>query len=140
LVSGPNEIDLRLYTDGGGMPGVDLDTIHASNQMPMFATTSTQLITFTSTLHPTLLAGETYWLLPFADEGTLAVWNVNNQGQIGPIAQSFNEPIPGDWNVFTDDQGAFEVNGSPVVPEPSTLALLALGTVGLFGYGWGRRK
>ena len=34
----------------------------------------------------------------------------------------------------------FEISGADPIPEPSTMLLLGTGLVGLFGYGWRRRK
>jgi hypothetical protein len=138
---GANEIDLRLYNTVGGQPGSVLDTIHASGQMPPFgAFGSGHLVEFNSALHPLLQTGSTYWLLPFASGDTAAVWNENTQGSTGPFAFS-QEVEPTTWNVSQQIQGAFELNGTPSpVPEPSALVLAGVGTVGLLGYGWRRRK
>ena len=53
-----------------------------------------------------------------------------------------------DFNVWAFNYGATagSTGGTPVpisavnTPEPSSLLLLALGTLGLVGYGWRRRK
>src|SRR5262249_41203391 len=139
LFAGANEIDLRLYADGGGRPGMVLETIHASGQMPAFGQFgSGHLVEFDSALHPLLQAG-TYWLLPFASGDTQAGWNQNNQGASGPFAFS-NQVEPTTWKVVQQvTQGAFEVSGTPSpAPEPSALALAGVGVVGLLGYGWRR--
>jgi hypothetical protein len=142
LFTGANEIDLRLYNTVGGQPGSVLETIHASGQMPpegMYG--SGHLVAFDSARHPLLLAGGTYWLLPFASGSTLAGWSFNNQGGNGPNALSL-EVEPTSWTVSRQPQGAFEVNGTPApAPEPSGLALAGVGLVGLVGYALrGRRK
>jgi hypothetical protein len=141
LISGPNEIDLRLYNDAGGRPGTVLETIHASGQMPhLFDFSSGHLVDFESAEQHLLLAGQTYWLLPFASGATDAGWNWNDQltGQTGPHAQS-RELDPTDWDTRTDIRAAFEVNAA-LVPEPSALTLSALGVAALLGYHWGRRR
>src|SRR5262249_6866781 len=122
LAQGANEIDIRLYNSAGVQPGTVIETMHLSGQMPrlgMFG--SGHLLTLQSALHPLLQAGGTYWLLPFASGDTLAAWNENTQGGNGPFAVS-NQVEPVTWTVTTQNQGAFEVNGTPSpVPEPSGL-------------------
>ncbi len=36
-------------------------------------------------------------------------------------------------------EGSIEANGNPAIPEPSALALVGVGALGLLGYGWGRK-
>jgi hypothetical protein len=141
LALGANEIEIRLYNSAGVQPGTVIEAMHLSGQMPrlgMFG--SGHLLTLQSALHPLLRAGETYWLLPFASGDTLAAWNENTQGGNGPFAVS-NQVEPVTWTVTTQNQGAFEVNGTPSpVPEPSGLALAGVGLAGVTGYAWRRRK
>jgi hypothetical protein len=115
--------------------------MHLSGQMPAFGQFgSGHLVTFDSALHPLLQAGGTYWLLPFASGDTWAGWNMNTQGGSGPFAFS-TEVEPMSWNLSQQNQGAFEVNGTPSpVPEPSDLALAGVGAVGLLGFAWRRRR
>jgi hypothetical protein len=136
LSGGTNFISLRLYNDSGGHPGTVLEQLDAANQLPPFGSTNNQLLTFFSASHPLLVAGQTYWLLPFASSDTTAVWNRNNQSVSGPYALSMElEPIH--WLVTPQLQGAVQVHGT-VVPEPSTFALLGLGGAALVG--WGRYR
>jgi hypothetical protein len=131
LLVGTNEIDLRLYTDNGGRPGTVLETIHASGPMPPFrAYGSGHLVEFNSSLHPSLQAGGTYWLLPFASGDTYAGWNWS-LGFSEQLAGS-NEEEPTTWTLFRDPPGAFEVNGTPSpAPEPSCLMLAGVGALAL---------
>jgi hypothetical protein len=141
LITGANEMDLRLYSDASGRPGTVLETIHASGQMPHFNDFgSGHLVEFDSALHPLLQAGGTYWLAPFASGDTYAGWQFNNQGRVGPLAVSF-EVEPTAWSLTDEYEGAFDVNGTPSpAPEPSALALAGVGLVGLLGFAWRKRR
>ena len=84
-----------------------------------------------SVLHPILQAGTQYWLI--ADPGnaaTVDAWNFNSIGDTGPHAVSAGG---GPFTDGTNTRGAFEILGTPV-PEPSTLALFGLGSLGLVGW------
>jgi hypothetical protein len=134
---------LQLYDTVGGHPGSVLEAITVTNQMPNFGDFgSGHLVSFSSTVHPLLQAGGTYWLLPLVSAtATDVVWNDNNQAASGPYAVS-GEAVPTTWATSPNLlQGAFEVTGTPSpAPEPSTLALAGAGALGLLGYGWRKRK
>jgi hypothetical protein len=60
----------------------------------------------------------------------------------GDLRFFFDNALISDTNGFTNDttfSSMVEIS-STTTPEPSTLALLAAGTLGLLGYGWRRRK
>jgi hypothetical protein len=97
-------------------------------------------VVFTPTAPLTLLLqrGHTYWVLPLANGDTSASWNFNNT-QRANFAMS-SQTVPTTWTSFPNQfVGAMEINGTPV-PEPSTLTLFGLGSLGLLGFGWRRRK
>jgi MYXO-CTERM domain-containing protein len=142
LISGANEMDLRLYNDVNGRPNTVIEAMHLSGQMPIFAMYgSGHLVESDSALHPLLQSGGTYWLVPFAFGDTDVGWNYNTQGGSGPDAFSFDVE-PTSWGVVQGAlQGAYEVNGTPSpAPEPSGLALAGVGLVGMVGFAWRRRR
>lgn len=144
----PSTADLRLYSDAGGQPGVSLAdlgplTLSGGNEL--------SLVTFTLASGLTLDPSTTYWI---------AVGNTSlNQGlQVGVLLDDVPPPftftgVPGasmicsatssvgngvnpptTW-VTPSPNGAllFAVDGSLVVPEPTTLSLMFL--AGLVGWG-----
>lgn len=64
------------------------------------------------------------------------------------IGKQGTTPITGEfWNGLIDDLALYdrvlsdaEISSNAIVPEPSNLALLAIGAVGLFGYGYRRKR
>jgi len=71
---------------------------------------------------------------------------VNTKSPLGPLRTSFDfsfdSPVgPGTVLTYASGENFFFVVGPHGVPDPSsTLTLLSLGTLGLFGYGWQRPK
>ena len=127
LVSGSNEIIVKLMTDNTGQPGAVLETWDAVNQMSTFG--STTLVALNSVLNPVLTAGQQYWLVAFAQDSTWAAWNWNATNDSGPHALSTDNGAT--YSVSTQTRGAFEVDGTVAAPEPSGLALVIVGLAGL---------
>jgi hypothetical protein len=61
-------------------------------------------------------------------------WNFFGTGFAYPINSAFDGSVPAYFG------GNVELSGGAIVPEPATLGLLGLGTLGLVGYGWRRRQ
>jgi PEP-CTERM motif len=133
LVTGPNDITFDLRANSGGVPGALIESFHAVNQMGSFGSNNPPLV-LTSTLHPLLTAGQTYWLIARATGvAEWSAWNLNSTGGIGPHATSTDGVT---FSVGTNTQGAFRILGDPV-PEPATMAVFGALALGAFGF---RRK
>ena len=117
---GSNSLDLTLHSDSGGLPGAALMTWALTN-LPTYGTCCIlQTVTPNSPL--VLSAAAQYWLVATAGDGTVAVWDINSTGQIGPLTQTFTPDSYSGVNVSSE--GAFDVQGT-IVPEPTTFALFA---------------
>jgi hypothetical protein len=145
LQSGLNQLDVTLAaSDGGGLPGTTLETFHFANAMGPLGSNNPPLVA-NSTLHPLLSEGMRYWVIASASGATSAAWNFNSTGGIGLTAGRTNG---GPWSLDNVQplQGALRVSGTPgpgpeppAVPEPSALALLAAGTLGVGAWRCARR-
>lgn len=102
-----------------------------------------------SAVRPILTAGEDYWISA-ENSGSTGAWSRNNQGIIGtggrfpPSDIWVIFPNPEDLVNFPDrPSAAYDVTvrgTAEVVPEPTTISLLAAGFVGLAGMGRRQRK
>jgi len=119
---GPGALDVSLQQDDNGIPGATLESFSTSNV--------NGVITFDSTLHPTLLAGTIYWIVAEASSaGTNYAWRMNSVGDTTTMGSAFN----GTWVTLSPDpytRPVFSIDGTQV-PEPGSRALLGAGLFAL---------
>ena len=122
--SGPNAVTMTLYADNAGTLGPVLESWTLTD-LPTFGYPAPAR-TFSSVLHPTLVAGESYFLVGSATGDTSACW-----GRIWNMGESVFS-VDGAAYQYASNQwmGAYRVELSSV-PEPATSALL----LGLAGIG-----
>lgn len=102
-----------------------------------FQTGGLQLVTgavYALFLHAASGSGGAYWNLGFAYTGGGSIWQVDATDEVGWTSST--------WSTSTSDR-QFEVQFSSshqVVPEPSTVILLATGILGIGGVGLARRR
>jgi hypothetical protein len=110
-------VDFTLASDASGAPGSPLETIG------IVLSNGTEVYAGTSSLEPTLIGGESYWLeakISPSDSGTDATWNaaagILSGLALGPTAD-LHTPLSPNWSVETGTQAAFEIDGT-AIPEP----------------------
>jgi len=142
LTVGPNDFRVSLETDSAGLPsGSIVESIDVTT-----LTSTPTLFTVTSVLRPVLASGASYWLVvwPPAVNGDAANggWSWNSTGDIG-AGNDFVSTNGGPTGPFTPENGfirsAFQIDGT-AAPEPASVTLLGLGSLGLLAYGRRRRK
>jgi hypothetical protein len=128
LQSGSNSARVELASNGSGnFPGTVLESISVPLPAPSANPT---IVTATSQTNPTLIAGNTYWIVAsMLFPPSMATWGPNNTGALGGNATRTNF-MNGQWF----DQGPSGVPSLRInsyVPEPCTLLLLLIGGAAL---------
>lgn len=113
-------LDLRLYSDINGLPGLLLDTMTLTTPLGDANTNPTTAL-LTSTTHPLLFPNTTYWIGLTAGANESLLWLNNSVGDSRPTADNGGDPSV-TWETFGDAAPAFRITS--FVPEPSA-ALLA---------------
>jgi hypothetical protein len=122
----PRTITISLWTNPNGQPGTELESWQLS------VTAMLENYTLSSSLHPLLLSGSTYWVLEFftgGGAGDTIEWGRSSSAPAGGIwsgdsATSLSLGFP------SFPIAALEVDGTPM-PEPSSFMLLGSAVLGL---------
>ena len=127
-VGGIHSLDILLTADAGGVPGAVIETMNVT------VVGGPALVTATSVLNPTLVAGTTYWIATIAGGDHSSEWMfAGNPGGGGHIfgTPGFSYDGGESWSTLDQEEAAFRVYGS-VVPEPEISVLMMVGLGGVW--------
>ena len=131
LQTGTNSANVKLAADASGnIPGSIIESINISLPPPSANPT---IVTATSNTNPTLIAGNTYWIIASVNfPGTMATWGPNTTNTPGGNATRTNFQN-GQWFAQPPfGQGSMRIN-SLEIPEPAACALVAIGLACIAG-------
>jgi hypothetical protein len=109
---GDNEVDIRIMTDAGGIPGTTMEFWHVSGQVPGYPGVFAP-VTVSSNIKPILTVGETYWVFVSASgpSNTSLDWHLNTVGYTGLGAQRTMNDGVGNWNALGNFPATMRVTG-----------------------------
>jgi len=147
----PDVFKVRLTEDNGGVPGTTVEVLSSNgSQWPAVANPFTTITTLTSSGHPLLLLGRSYWIVTeltaLPAQTVDCRWFVNTSGNEVPFRQQQAvAALPADpWNgSLLAANAAFRVEGAPL-PQIAQLinyqGRIALGTPAVNFEGSGQFK
>jgi hypothetical protein len=124
LQTGTNSAAVKLAANASGnVPGTIIESINISLPPPSANPT---IVTAVSNTNPTLVAGNTYWIIASVNfPGTMATWGPNTTNTGGGNATRTNFQN-GQWFAQPPfGQGSMRIK-SLEIPEPGTCALIAI--------------
>jgi PEP-CTERM motif len=128
---GSSAVNVFIESDSGGTPGSILASL---TQVGSFTSTTTPaLVDFTCSTCIGLVSGTEYFVVAQQSNQSTdeSAWQYNSTGGTGTISYDFTGSNTGPWlSTGGLTLPAFQVNGA-AVPEPSSIALLAVALGGM---------
>ncbi len=147
----PDVFQVRLTEDNGGVPGTTVEVLSSNgSQWPALANPFTTATTLTSSGHPVLLQGRSYWIVTeltaLPAQSVDCRWFVNTSGNEVPFRQQqAQDALPADpWGGSqVANDVAFRVEGDPLPQIPQLInyqGRIAIGTPAVNFEGYGQFK
>jgi len=122
--NGPNQADVFLMSDSGGLPSSVIESWHLTGLPALCG--PCPLTTIASVSNPVLSAGDAYWVVASGGEQTFDLWSFTLTGNsFSPFAtKDIQNGVDSGWLLDTVNgrQGALVVSGA-AVPEPTSWTL-----------------
>lgn len=127
-------VDVWLMTDAGGKPGTIIEGWSFDS-----LDISPNIFLLNSAAHGVLTPGTPYWLVASTpDPGAEAEWLKSSPIVLGTHGRRLDSDP---WEIYNNiTQGAFRINGTPVVPPVPAPGAVILGGIGLALIGYLRRR